>query len=132
MQNLGTSIIRTVVPMLVGALVTWLTDLEVPLPAGYEDAAVAVTTVAVGGVWYAGVRWAGQRWPVLERLLGAPTAPSYAGWETPQVQAAVAYALTLDPTQHQGEHDELLAKIGVTSDAEARRLVGLDAPDDAR
>lgn len=70
----GRSLIRTVVPIVVGALVGWLATRGVEV-----DASTIIPAVdgVVAALYYAGVRAAEQRWPAAGWLLGSPGAPSY-------------------------------------------------------
>lgn len=68
------SILRTVVPLLVGLLLTW------PITAGLgitEEQATAVTTTVVTAAYYLLVRLAEQYVPQLGWLLGYASAPLY-------------------------------------------------------
>lgn len=74
MSDQVVSLIRTVVPVIVGSLLTWLAGRGIAL----DGAAVtpAVTTLIIG-VYYAAVRWAEVRWPRAGWLLGVARPPSY-------------------------------------------------------
>lgn len=61
------SFIRTFVPMLVGAAVTWLLKLGIEIDAAALD---AVLYAAISGGYYALVRWLEYRWPSLGWLIG--------------------------------------------------------------
>jgi len=71
----GRSLIRTIVPIAVGALVGWLATRGVSI-----DAATIIPTVdaVVAAVYYAVVRAAEQKWPKVGWMLGSPGAPTYA------------------------------------------------------
>lgn len=70
----GRSLIRTIVPIAVGALVGWLATRGITV-----DASVIIPAVdgIAAALYYAGVRALEQRWPRLGWLLGSPGAPSY-------------------------------------------------------
>jgi ABC-type phosphate/phosphonate transport system permease subunit len=70
----GRSLIRTIVPIVVGALVGWLATRGIEV-----DAAVIIPAVdgIVAALYYAAIRAAEQKWPSAGWLLGAPGAPSY-------------------------------------------------------
>lgn len=70
----GRSLIRTVVPIVVGAVVGWLATRGVEVDSASLIPAVDAVAAAA---YYALVRAAEQRWPALGWLLGAPGAPSY-------------------------------------------------------
>lgn len=74
MTDYGRSLIRTLVPLAVGALVGWLARRGITV-----DSATVIPLVdsAVAAVYYAGVRALEARWPRLGWMLGAPGAPSY-------------------------------------------------------
>lgn len=69
-----TSIIRTVVPVIVGTGISWLARQGIDV----DGAAVAqaVTVVVIGG-YYALARWAEGRWAKAGWLLGVAKAPTY-------------------------------------------------------
>ncbi|MDM4719439.1 hypothetical protein QTQ03_07435 [Micromonospora sp. WMMA1363] len=73
------SLVRTAVPVAVGALLAWLAS-EAGIVLGTESSTaftsgVVALTVAV---YYALARALETRWPWLGVLLGRPTAPTYA------------------------------------------------------
>ena len=72
------SLIRTVVPVAVGAFLTWLTtELGVGVA---EDAGTALTVGLVGlftALYYTLARVLEQRWPWLGVLLGSRRQPTY-------------------------------------------------------
>ena len=74
MSDLQTSIVRTVVPMLVGVILTAAARVGLDL----DDAAVtSIATAVVSAAYYAAARWLESRRASLGWLLGKPTAPSY-------------------------------------------------------
>lgn len=85
MSDYPVSVVRTVVPMVWGAVVAWLVARGL-LPA--EMAAEAegfggVLTVIAGACWYAAARWLERRswfpaW-LARLLLGSPQVPTYPG-----------------------------------------------------
>lgn len=70
---MATSIVRTVVPWLVGLIGSWA---AVHLGVT-EDQLTAVLTVVLGAAYYAAARVLEERWPQAGWLLGQPGAPSY-------------------------------------------------------
>jgi hypothetical protein len=75
MTDYGRSLIRTIVPLLVGSLVAWLATRGVSVDqALILPAADALFT----GVYYGIVRWLETKSPKAGWLLGIPGAPSYA------------------------------------------------------
>lgn len=69
------SIIRTVVPVLVGSALSWLAQQGI---AGLDSATIttAVTALTIS-LYYAAVRAAERRWARAGWLLGSPKAPTY-------------------------------------------------------
>lgn len=70
------SLIRTIVPVAVGALVGWFATRGVDLD--HQSATVVVDAV-VTLLFYGSVRAAENRWPKAGWLLGVPGAPAYGG-----------------------------------------------------
>lgn len=72
------ALIRTYVPVAVGAVLTWL---AARLGVGIDEQASAGLTTAlvalVSAAYYAMARLLEQRWPWLGVLLGAPRQPTY-------------------------------------------------------
>jgi len=76
MNDYVVSMIRTYVPLAVGAALVWLAQAIGPLDI--DTTAVQTGAVLiVSGLWYALVRAAEQRWPSLGWLLGSARQPSY-------------------------------------------------------
>lgn len=71
----GRSVIRTTVPLLVGAVVGWLATRGVKVDA---SSIIPAVDAAIGAIYYAAVRAVEHRWPQAGWLLGAPGVPSYA------------------------------------------------------
>lgn len=99
MSTFVTSLIRTVVPMCVGALAAWLLQIGIGLPDTAFTALEATLTVGLGATYYAGVRRLEQRWPAAGWLLGAAVQPVYAGTgiTRAEIEAAIA-AIEVDST----------------------------------
>lgn len=75
MTDLGTSIIRTVVPAIVGAILTAALKLGLDLDAG---AVTSIVQVVVTAAYYAAARLLEQHvGPLWGRLLGAAKPPTY-------------------------------------------------------
>lgn len=77
MNNIATSVIRTVVPAIVGAVVAWLVARGVEVDPATEAQLVAALTALLTGVYYALVRLAERRWPEAGWLLGTAKQPTY-------------------------------------------------------
>lgn len=71
------SLIRTLVPVAVGTLLTWLAEhgLDVPADQRGTVSLAGVGIVATG--YYVLVRALEKRWPKLGALLGVPVMPTY-------------------------------------------------------
>lgn len=63
---MGDSIIRTVVPLIVGVVLAQAARIGLDLPAGAVE---EIVTVVAATVYYAAARWLEQRWPALGRVL---------------------------------------------------------------
>lgn len=89
MNDLAVSIIRTVVPTVVGAVVAWLVFVGavvawlVARGINIDDTTaaqlVAALTAVLTAVYYAVARLAERKWPNAGWLLGTPKQPSYSG-----------------------------------------------------
>lgn len=77
MNDFATGLIRTWVPIAVGAAVAWLITLGVTLDAQTQTAAIVALTGVIQAAYYTGVRFAAKKWPWVEVLLGAKSTPSY-------------------------------------------------------
>lgn len=87
MSNLRDSIVRTVVPMIVGPVVLWLVSLAPDLDTtGLTEALSTVVAAAISAVYYVAVRLAERRFPNAGALLGRRSQPVYV--DTPAVPAA--------------------------------------------
>lgn len=79
MSNYLVSLIRTIAPALVGAILSWLALHGLDLPSGDREAVTAAVTGVLVVVYYAVVRALESKWPKLGVLLGVPAAPEYGG-----------------------------------------------------
>jgi hypothetical protein len=77
LNNFIRSLIRTGVPYIVGALLSWLTTQGISISPEGEAGLIAFLTALFGGVYYLVVRALETRWPIFGVLLGATTAPEY-------------------------------------------------------
>lgn len=69
------ALVRTIVPIVVGALAAWLLQvLGITLPL--EPATEAVTAI-LAGLYYAAVRWLEDKFPAAGLLLGSARKPEY-------------------------------------------------------
>lgn len=71
------SIVRTVVPAVVGQVVSWAAVAHVSVDASTQAELAAGLGVVLTAGYYAGVRALEARWPAIGWLLGAKGAPSY-------------------------------------------------------
>ena len=77
MSDFVVSLIRTNVPIAVGALISWLVSLGLVVPEGAEvPLTIAITAFAAAG-YYAAARWLEKRWPAFGYLLGSKATPTY-------------------------------------------------------
>ncbi len=77
MNDFTTGLIRTYVPILVGAAVAWLITRGVAIDAQTQTAAIVALTGISQAVYYTAVRYLAKRWPAVEILLGVKSAPNY-------------------------------------------------------
>lgn len=77
MNNLFTSIVRTLVPFLVGFVASVLTAQGFDVPQEFQDNLGSFLTFAFGGVYYIVVRFLAKKFPQAEWLLGVPAKPVY-------------------------------------------------------
>lgn len=71
------AIIRTVVPYLIGVLVTWLGSRGIDLPEDVQAQLSNIIAFVIGTVWYIVVRRLEKANPAFGVLLGAKGAPVY-------------------------------------------------------
>ena len=80
-SDVGTSMIRTVVPIVVGLIVA------LAAKAGFNVTSASITPVVASGaaaVYYVAVRMLELRWPRLGLLLGSATQPVYVPSSAPK------------------------------------------------
>lgn len=78
-DTIGPSVIRTVVPLLYGALITWAATKNIDL-GSYEELITTVITTVVSGLVYAALRFAEEKGLTLASiLLGSKKKPTYSG-----------------------------------------------------
>jgi hypothetical protein len=72
------SFIRTWVPIVIGALLTWLAvTLKIVVDPSSQAGLVALCVAVLSGAYYALVRLLEKQWPQLGLFLGVPAKPSY-------------------------------------------------------
>jgi len=77
MSNFVTGLIRTYVPIAVGAVVAWLLASGIEMDATSQAGAVVALTGFLQAAYYTAVRFAAEKWPKVGILLGVNKAPSY-------------------------------------------------------
>lgn len=77
MGDLQTSVVRTVVPYVIGLLVSWLATNGVVVSSSASALLSAALAFLVGSVYYVAVRLLEKKWPKLGWLLGNPVQPQY-------------------------------------------------------
>lgn len=71
------SLIRTYVPIAVGAVLAWLASRGVNVDDGAAQGLVAFLTALLSALYYAVARLLESRWPQAGWLLGSPKQPTY-------------------------------------------------------
>lgn len=77
MSNLVTSLIRTYVPIAVGALAAYLLSLGLELDANAQLGLVSFLTAVLQGAYYLLARLLERKFPQLSFLLGSAAQPKY-------------------------------------------------------
>ncbi len=78
MNNYVKSHIRTLSPIIVGYVVTWIAaNANIIISDSTSASATLALMSALTAGYYIAVRWLGRTWPQMERLLGAASAPTY-------------------------------------------------------
>ena len=77
MNDFIVSLIRTNVPIVVGALISWLVTAGLEVPEGADQALIVALTAALIAAYYTGVRLLEKKWPGFGFLLGTRQEPSY-------------------------------------------------------
>lgn len=81
------SVIRTIVPTAVGAIIAWAISLGITLPADAKDLLTPALAFVAGILYYLAVRWLEKRWPKLGVLLGVPKQPVYNALTATEIEA---------------------------------------------
>lgn len=80
MSDFILSQIRTWVPALVGAFLSWVAmKLEIVVSEDTATNIIALFTAAVIGLYYLAVSILAKKWPQIGWMLGSPRKPSYSG-----------------------------------------------------
>lgn len=117
MKALLDSIVRTVVPVIVGAALAWVARLGIPVDPEFEGALAGVLTAVFTGLYYIAVRLLETHvTPRLGWLLGLPKQPNYdaIGDEVTYGEirddVLVRFA-TLPPDEQEAEYRAALARM---------------------
>lgn len=108
-RDLGASLVRTVVPVVVGTVLAWLLSRGLDLTQ-YQNAVNVWLTLACTAGYYAAVRAAEVRWPQVGLLLGWRAQPKYidfAGQRVPPPVIPPPYVdpgTSVTPRLYVGEH----------------------------
>ena len=97
------SLIRTVVPIIVGSVVGWLGARGIDVEPEAVGALTAGIGALAGAIYYAAARWLEQRWPILGHLLGPAQAPVYP--DSRETHDIVRNAFDLDRRHDDGSGD---------------------------
>lgn len=96
MNTYITSLIRTFVPVAVGALLTWLaTSLKIVVDPSSQAGLITLCTAALSGLYYLLVRLLESKVPWLGVLLGVPAQPTYPA--APKAEADLPAVPNLTP-----------------------------------
>ncbi len=90
MDQIGTSLVRTVSPLCAGALIAWAVRQGVTVDESVRQPLTEVLTLAFSAGWYLGARLL-ETWvsPRFGWLLGSPRQPSYTAPERPAAPPTV-------------------------------------------
>lgn len=90
-STLFPSLIRTYVPVAVGAFVAWLVTLGVELDPSTEAGLITALTAVLIALYYTLVRLLEKKWPALSVLLGSGQIPAqYTGDGEPVITVVAA------------------------------------------
>lgn len=79
MSDIKTSIIRTVVPYVVGAVVAFFASRGIDIDPDTKAAIGTLLTTLVGGLYYVAIRLLEKKLPKAGLLLGSAKTPEYKG-----------------------------------------------------
>lgn len=77
MNDFAVSLIRTNVPIVVGAFIAWMISLGITVPEGSEEPLIVALTAALIAGYYFLVRLLEKKWPAFGFLLGTRKEPAY-------------------------------------------------------
>lgn len=73
------AVVRTIVPVIVGAVLSFFATRGVTVDSTFREALVYVLTAAITGVYYVVLLKLESRWPLAGLLLGSTARPTYEG-----------------------------------------------------
>jgi len=76
-SDIVVSAVRTLVPYLVGLIITWLAAAHITVNENGRLQLTYIVTFVIAAAYYVLVRSLEKRWPKLGVLLGVPKAPAY-------------------------------------------------------
>jgi hypothetical protein len=92
--------IRTVSPMVIGALAAWFLTVGITMPEDVKAALTVALTAILGASYYMAVNWLATRFPKAGWLLGYPAIPVYVPTvsvaETSVMVTAAQHAIALE------------------------------------
>ncbi len=112
MNALVASVIRTLVPVAVGQVASWLLLAHVVLPAPDLNGLSAFIGGLLTAIYYVAVRVLEQQWPTFGILLGLPSSPDT---YSKSAAAAVTDATPETPTVNPAHTFNILAPVADTS-----------------
>ncbi|WP_454044418.1 hypothetical protein [Cellulosimicrobium sp. Marseille-Q8652] len=77
MTNFVLSLVRTVVPIAVGFVISWLSLRGIPVEESAQNSLISGLTALITAAYYAAVRALELRWPWFGYLLGTRAEPTY-------------------------------------------------------
>lgn len=102
MNALVASVIRTLVPVIVGQVAAWLLLINVTLPSTALDGLSSFLGAALTAIYYVGVRVLEQQWPWAGVLLGLTASPDTYSKSTANVTVSTPAASTTAVTTGPG------------------------------
>lgn len=104
MNPLVASVIRTLVPVAVGQVASWLLLLNITLPLDAQEGLGAFLGGLITAIYYVAVRIVEQQWPAFGVLLGLPKSPDTYSAETPATVEAPVDEPATDVPAKVGAH----------------------------
>lgn len=73
------AVVRTIVPVIVGAILSFLATRGITVDSNFNEALIFVLTAVITGVYYVVLLKLESRWPIAGVLLGSTARPTYEG-----------------------------------------------------